>query len=93
MTASDLPTPSPPADEIRPNLESAEAVDLRDEGRVGVAFGVAAYLWWGFVPVYFKAVAHIPALEVLAHRIVWSVLLLVILLWLKRGLRTAPVRR
>lgn len=42
----------------------------------GVAYGVGAYVWWGLVPLYFKAVAHVPALEVLAHRIVWSVLLL-----------------
>jgi len=47
---------------------------------VGVAYGLAAYLFWGFVPVYFKAVAHVAALEVLAHRVVWSVVLLAILL-------------
>ena len=44
--------------------------------RTGVIAGLAAYLWWGLVPVYFKAVAAVPPLEVLAHRIVWSLLLL-----------------
>lgn len=48
--------------------------------RVGLAYGVAAYLWWGFVVFYFKAVAHVPPLEVLAHRVVWSVVLLAALL-------------
>ena len=43
----------------------------------GVVFALAAYLWWGLVPVYFKAVSHVPPLEVLAHRVVWCVLLLV----------------
>ncbi|MFC1475631.1 EamA family transporter RarD [Candidatus Zixiibacteriota bacterium] len=45
--------------------------------RVGVAYGIAAYGFWGLAPIYFKAVALVPALEVLAHRIVWSVVLLV----------------
>lgn len=47
---------------------------------VGVLFGVSAYLWWGLVPIYFKAVASVPAWEVLAHRIVWSLFLLLGLL-------------
>lgn len=43
----------------------------------GVAYALAAFLFWGVAPIYFKWVAAVPALEVLAHRIVWSVLLLV----------------
>jgi chloramphenicol-sensitive protein RarD len=39
----------------------------------GFAFALAAYLLWGFLPFFMKAVAHIPAFEVVAHRIVWSV--------------------
>lgn len=50
--------------------------DARAEQRAGVIFALAAFLSWGFVPVYFKQLAQVPALEVLAHRIVWSVLLL-----------------
>lgn len=46
------------------------------ELRLGLVYGLAAYLWWGFAVIYFKAVAHVPPLEVLAHRIVWSVVLL-----------------
>ena len=54
----------------------ARGAGAQDQARVGVAFGVAAYLWWGLVPIYFKAVAHVPATEVLAHRIIWSTVLL-----------------
>jgi len=51
-----------------------------------VAYGLSAYLVWGLVPIYFKAVAHIAPLEVVAHRVVWSVVLLVALnLVLGRG--------
>jgi len=46
----------------------------------GVLFGLAAFLWWGLVPIYFKAVAHVSPWEVLAHRIVWSVVLLAVLM-------------
>lgn len=50
--------------------------ESRAEYRAGVFFALAAFLSWGFVPVYFKQLATVPAPEVLAHRIVWSVLCL-----------------
>lgn len=39
----------------------------------GFAFALVAYLLWGFLPLYMKALAEIPTLEVLAHRVLWSV--------------------
>ncbi|PSJ61261.1 EamA family transporter RarD [Pseudaminobacter soli (ex Li et al. 2025)] len=39
----------------------------------GFLFALSAYLLWGALPLFMKAVAHIPAIEVVAHRIVWSV--------------------
>lgn len=39
----------------------------------GVLCGAGAFFLWGIFPVYFKMVAEVPAPEVLAHRIVWSV--------------------
>ena len=47
----------------------------------GFAFALAAYLAWGFLPLYMKAVAFIPAVEVVAHRIVWSVPVAGAILW------------
>ena len=47
----------------------------RREAATGVALGVAAYLTWGFLPIYLKALAIVPAPQVLAHRILWSLLL------------------
>ncbi len=46
--------------------------------RNGVFYGISAYLIWGLFPIYFKLVANIPALEIVAHRVVWSILLLTI---------------
>jgi chloramphenicol-sensitive protein RarD len=49
-----------------------------------VAYGLAAYLAWGILPFYFKAVAAVPALEVLAHRVVWSLVFLVLVTTVRR---------
>lgn len=43
------------------------------DSRAGFAFAVTAYLLWGFLPLYMKALSHMPAVEVIAHRILWSV--------------------
>lgn len=62
------------------------------ERKIGVAYGVGAFLWWGGAVFYFKAVAHVAPMEVLAHRIVWSVAMLALLLALGGrlgGLRAA----
>ncbi len=61
---------------------------------IGVAYGLAAYVAWGLCPIYFKAIASVPPLEVLAHRVVWSVLLLVGILHFSGRLRNllAPLR-
>jgi chloramphenicol-sensitive protein RarD len=45
----------------------------------GVLYGAAAYCCWGLFPIYFKQTAHVPALEVLAHRIVWSLIALALI--------------
>lgn len=44
--------------------------------RSGVAFGMVAYMSWGVVPLYFHQINEVPALEILAHRIVWSIVVL-----------------
>ena len=48
----------------------------------GVLYALGGFGIWGLFPIYFKTLGHVPALEVLAHRIVWSVALLTLLLWL-----------
>lgn len=39
----------------------------------GFAFALTAYLLWGGLPLYLKALEHVPVGEVLAHRVIWSV--------------------
>lgn len=46
----------------------------------GVVYALAAYVMWGLFPLYFKALEHIPSLQILAHRMVWSLVVVVLLL-------------
>ena len=46
---------------------------MSSDVRFGFFAGLGAYLIWGFLPVYFKLVDLIPAMDVLGHRILWSV--------------------
>ncbi|PZQ99725.1 MAG: EamA family transporter RarD [Cereibacter sphaeroides] len=39
----------------------------------GFMFALVAYLLWGFLPLYMKAMAHISPAEVIAHRVIWSI--------------------
>lgn len=51
----------------------------------GLVFAALAYAVWGLFPIYFKQVAQVPALEVVLHRTVWSLLFVLgVLLVLKR---------
>lgn len=54
--------------------------------KAGVLFALAAYTMWGIAPLYFKLLTTVPALEILMHRIVWSVLVLVILVFIRKKL-------
>ncbi len=64
--------------------ETETQLNAAKQKRLGVGYGLAAFLSWGAIPFYFKAVAAVPSLEVLAHRVVWSLGFL-LLLTLSRG--------
>ncbi len=66
-------------------LLTRPAHDTTRATRLGVTYGLAAYLLWGFFPLFFKWVSHVPPLEVLAHRIVWSLITLLFILAATRG--------
>ena len=52
---------------------------------VGMAAGVAAYTLWGFFPAFFPLLEPAGAVEILAHRIVWSFVVMAIVVTLLRG--------
>jgi chloramphenicol-sensitive protein RarD len=51
--------------------------------RTGVGLALAAYGLWGIAPVYFKWLTFAGPVEVVAHRVLWSVLVLVLLVGLR----------
>jgi chloramphenicol-sensitive protein RarD len=53
--------------------------------RAGFFYGLAAYGLWGVLPVYFKWLQAVPPVDIVAHRIVWSLIVLVILVTLARA--------
>ena len=53
--------------------------------RLGVAAALAAYLYWGLLPIYFKLIYAAPAVEIIAHRILWSIPVLAGFLLLRDG--------
>lgn len=60
----------------------------------GVAYAAGAYILWGLFPIYWKNLSGVPALEILSHRIVWSLIFVIVLLavqkktgWVKPTLR------
>lgn len=56
--------------------------------RKGIWLGLGAYLLWGLLPVYWKALRTVPASEILMHRIAWSFGFLALLVILSRQGRT-----
>jgi len=60
----------------------------------GVVYAALAFAWWGLFPLYFRIVSGIDPGEVLAHRIVWCLLLMLALLaWRRQWNWLGPVLR
>ncbi|PBB70127.1 protein RarD [Mesorhizobium sp. WSM4312] len=66
-------------------VTEAITLDAGSKARRGFLLALGAYLLWGLLPFYMKAVAHLPLAEVIAHRIVWSVpIAAAVLVWAGR---------
>ena len=55
----------------------------------GLLYGVSAYLLWGLLPLYWQLVQEAGAYEILAHRGIWSLLLCLLLLALRKQIKSA----
>jgi len=55
--------------------------------RRGYILGLSAYIIWGLFPIYFKAIAEVPAVEIIIHRVLWSALFgaLLLMVWKHPG--------
>lgn len=53
----------------------------------GLPEAVGAYTIWGFMPLFFKQLQGISPVEIVAHRVMWSVLLVLAILWARKSLQ------
>jgi chloramphenicol-sensitive protein RarD len=53
--------------------------------RTGFMLGLSAYAFWGVLPIYFKLIAAVPPFDIVAHRVLWSLPLLTLLILLSRS--------
>ncbi len=51
----------------------------------GIALGVSAYLVWGVLPIFWKALKTVDPIEIMAHRFVWSAVFLAIIVFARRS--------
>lgn len=58
--------------------------EVQTATRDGFFYGLAAYLWWGLVPLYFHWLGNVDPFDILAHRIAWSAVFLGVILTLAR---------
>lgn len=56
--------------------------------RAGIFYGLGAYLLWGVLPIYWKLLQHVEAMEILASRFLWSVVFVCFLLLVTGKLQT-----
>ena len=54
------------------------------DSRRGVLFGIAAYTMWGLFPLYWPLLKPSGAIEILAHRMAWSLVAVVVILAVRR---------
>ncbi|MEM9582925.1 MAG: EamA family transporter RarD [Pseudomonadota bacterium] len=52
---------------------SVSQTDDAGDTAAGFAFAFSAYFLWGFLPLYMKLMEHIPPVEIVTHRILWSI--------------------
>jgi chloramphenicol-sensitive protein RarD len=58
---------------------------MERENTLGIIYTMGAYILWGILPIYWKWIDEVPALEILAHRVIWSfIFVLIIVVILKR---------
>jgi chloramphenicol-sensitive protein RarD len=63
-----------------PNTSTDPAEEARRTARSGLIAAIAAFAIWGVFPLYLRPLAEVPALQVMAHRVVWCCLLVMLFL-------------
>src|SRR5207237_7311216 len=67
-----------PIDEIRASMARSGGTDSQHTS--AFIAGVASFATWGLVPIYWRLFTKVPALEILAHRFVWIIVFLCLMM-------------
>ena len=62
-----------------------------DRTTSGTVTIISAFLMWGFLPIYWKILKHVPLTQILAHRVIWSLVFLMILLFIQGRWREVKI--
>ena len=68
----------------RGEKEDGESIS---RAKKGIIYAAGAYTMWGILPIYWKWVEEVPADEILAHRIVWAFVFMLIVLGVTKRFR------
>lgn len=68
----------------RGEKEDGESISTAEKG---IIYAAGAYTMWGILPIYWKWVEEVPADEILAHRIVWAFVFMLIVLGVTKRFR------
>jgi chloramphenicol-sensitive protein RarD len=58
---------------------------ILDDNTIGIWYGIVAYSLWGILPLYWKLLISVPPLQILAHRIIWSFVFMIMIVAVTRG--------
>ncbi len=72
------------AEALTLDTRASLSVRAARNARAGLLYGISAYSMWGVFPLYFRALAHVPPLVILCHRILWSALFLAAVVSVRR---------
>lgn len=57
------------------------------KNNLGLIYAFSAYIWWGFIPVFWKQLDHISSAEIVMHRMVWSCVIVLVMIMFMRQWR------
>ena len=57
---------------------------MQTSSRSGIFYALTAFTLWAIAPIYFKEMSFVPATEILAHRVIWSCVIVLVLIVLLR---------
>ena len=76
-----------------PSGKTSDAAVARtplDPAVIGILYALGAFFMWGLAPLFFRALKPATPLEILSHRVIWSLLLMIVLVAVLRDLRDFP---